>query len=83
MPVENLGKEGGKSKGVGMFFKALVQAVLILGAETWVMTPRMGRDLGGVPTQGSSKDHREAAPEVIGRELKIFTAGDGNAGSRV
>ena len=29
-----------------MFFKALVQAVLIFGSETWVLTPRMGRALG-------------------------------------
>ena len=45
--------------------------------------PPHGPGPGGVPTQGSSKDHREASPEVIGRELKISTAGDSNAGSRV
>ena len=32
---------GGKSIGVGTFFKAVTQAVLLFRAETWVMTPRM------------------------------------------
>ena len=31
----------------GMFFKAVVQAVLILWAETWVMNPHIGRYLKG------------------------------------
>ena len=30
---------GGGSEGVGTFFKAVTQAVLLFGAETWVMTP--------------------------------------------
>ena len=30
----------------GFFFKALVQAVLVFGSETWVVTPHMGRALG-------------------------------------
>ena len=42
-----LGREGANPKASGMFFKAVVQAVLIFGAETWVMTPHMGRSLGG------------------------------------
>ena len=33
------------------FFKAAIQAVLIFGAETWVVTPRMGKALGGFQTQ--------------------------------
>ena len=28
-------------------FKSVVQAVLLFGAETWVVTPRMGKALGG------------------------------------
>ena len=27
----------------GTFYKALVQVTLLFGAETWVMTPRIGR----------------------------------------
>ena len=30
----------------GQFFKAVTQAVLLFGAETWVLTPRMERALG-------------------------------------
>ena len=45
--------------------------------------PTNGPRPGGVPTQGSSKDHREAAPEVIGRSLVVSTSGDGDTGGRV
>ena len=36
---------GGRSEGVGTFFKAVTQAVFLFGAETWVLTPRMERAL--------------------------------------
>ena len=39
---------GGRVSGV--FFKAVVQSVLLFGAKTWVVTPRMGRVLGGSRT---------------------------------
>ena len=42
-----LGGGGPNTRVLGMFFKAVVQAVLIVGAETWVKTPLMGRALGG------------------------------------
>ena len=57
--------------------------LLISWVDTWVVTTRMGRALGGVPTQGSLTYHSEAALDVIGRELVISTNGDGNAGSGV
>ena len=41
-----LGREGANSRVSGVFFKAVVQAVLIFGSETWVLTPCMGQDLG-------------------------------------
>ena len=31
----------------GIFFKAVVQVVILFGLETWVTNPHMGRDLGG------------------------------------
>ena len=40
-----LSREGEEPWVSGFFFKAVVQAVLIFGAETWVVTPRMGRFL--------------------------------------
>ena len=42
-----LGREGAKTRVSGMFFKAVVQAVLIFGSEMWVTTPRMGGAIGG------------------------------------
>ena len=42
-----LGMEGGNTRVSGMFFKAVVQVIIIFWAETWVMTPCMGRVLGG------------------------------------
>ena len=37
----------------------------------------------GIPTQGSTTDHGEAAPEVSGRELVISTSVIVNAGSGI
>ena len=45
-----LGREGDIPRVSGMFLKAVVQAVLLFGSETWVITPCMGRALGGVST---------------------------------
>ena len=42
---------GGGASGISIFFKAVVQLVLIFGAETWVVTPRNGRVLGGFQYQ--------------------------------
>ena len=47
---------------MGLFFKAFVQAVFIFGAETWVLTPRMERDL--------SSFQRRVARWLTGRNPK-------------
>ena len=60
-----LGREGSSPRVSGMLFKEVVQAVIVFGAEAWVMTPHIGRYLGGVTTQGSSTNHWEAAPVAI------------------
>ena len=52
-----LEREGSIPRVSGMFFTAVVQAVLIFGLEMWVMTPRMGQDQGGVTTKGIQPDH--------------------------
>ena len=46
-----ISREGAELRVSGFFFKAMVQAVLIFGSETWTVTPRMGRDLGGFQDQ--------------------------------
>ena len=50
--VKNLGEGGGRGGGQGCrgYSKAMVQAVLLWGEETWVMTPCMSRPLGGSNT---------------------------------
>ena len=38
-------REGADPKVSGNFYKTVAQAVLLFGAETWVLTQRMERDL--------------------------------------
>ena len=45
-----LGREWVDLRVSGIFDKAVVQSVLIFGAEMWVMTPCMGRTLWGFIT---------------------------------
>ena len=40
-----MSREGVDLKVSGHFFKVVVQAVLLFGAKTWVLTPQMERDL--------------------------------------
>ena len=42
-----MGREGATARISGAFFKAVVQQVLLFGAETWVVTPKMERVLSG------------------------------------
>ena len=42
-----ISREGTAPRVYGFLFKAVVKSVLLLGAETWVATPCMGRVLGG------------------------------------
>ena len=46
-----LSREGAKPWVSGLFFKAVIQVVLIFGADTWMVTPHMGKALGGFQTQ--------------------------------
>ena len=43
-----LGREGANVQVSGALFKAVDQAVLLFGSNTWVMNPHMGWDIGGV-----------------------------------
>ena len=43
--LQILSWEGKDPKVSGHFFKAVVQAVLLSGVETWVLIPRMERSL--------------------------------------
>ena len=46
-----LSREGAAPRVSGFFFKAVVQVVLLFVLETWLVTPRMGKDLGGFQAQ--------------------------------
>ena len=60
--IEDTGKGGSQSRVSGTFFKAVVQAFLIFGAETWVMTPCIGQSLGGF--------HHRVAQQIRGSQPK-------------
>ena len=46
-----LSREGAAPRVPRLFFKAVVQAVLLFGVDTWVVTPRTRKALGGFQTQ--------------------------------
>ena len=46
-----LSREGAEPRVSGFFFKAVVQAVLLFCSDTWLVTPCMGRALGGFQDQ--------------------------------
>ena len=67
----------------GMFFKAVVNLVLIFGSETWVMTPptwdRPWGGGGGGSVQVGQMDYRESAPEDYGQKLGVNPIGGCNS----
>ena len=63
-----LSREGADPKSSGHFYTAVAQAVLLFGAETWVLTQRMERAL-------DSFQHR-VVRRITGRKLTI--QGDGS-----
>ena len=78
-----LSREGVDPKVSGKFYKAVAQAVLMFGAETWVLTPRMERSL--------DRFHNRVARRITGRqprrqggwELGVTAFGEGNGGSGI
>ena len=49
-----LNREGAEPWVSGFFVKTIVYAVLLFSSETWVVTPCIGRELGGVPGTGGA-----------------------------
>ena len=62
-----LSREGADPKVSGYFFKAVTQAVLLFGVDTWVITPRMEWAL-------SSFRHR-VERKITGRQQRIQGGG--------
>ena len=63
-----LGREGATPRISGSFFKAVVQQVLLFGAETWVVTPKMERAVSGFL--------HGAARRLTGRQARRGKNGD-------
>ena len=64
-----LSSEGAAPWVSGFFFKALVQVVLLFGEETWFVTPRMGKSLGGGSNPGGEMADGTATVEDNGWEV--------------
>ena len=76
-----LSREVATPRVSGLFFKAVIQAVLIFGAEIWVVTPRMGTALGGVSDTGGKTDDGTAPAEDNGWDIEIHLSSGGKGGS--
>ena len=78
-----LSMEGAALRALGLFFKAVIQVVLLFGAYTWVVTPPMGKALGGVQTQVARRVTGQLFAEDNGWEVKIHLGVGGKGGGRV
>ena len=61
----------------GHFNPAIVQAVLLFGADTWVATPWIGRLLGGFPPQVGAADIVKTTQEMVVWDLGVPPIGGG------
>ena len=59
-----LRREGVVPRVSGFLFKFVFYSVLLFSAETWVVTPRMGWFLGGVPGPGGMTVDRDDPAEM-------------------
>ena len=55
-------REGVDARTSGIFYLVIVQTVLLFDTETWVVTPHIGRLLGGV--------HRRVGRYITGNQLR-------------
>ena len=81
--VEDFEPGGGGFEGVGGFFTAVTQAVLLFGEETWVLNPRMERALSSFQHRVTRRLTRRQTRKRGGWELGIPLIGGGNGGSRL
>ena len=77
-----LGRERALPRVSGLFFKSTVQVFLIFGSETWVVTPRMGKALGGGSGPDGDTSDGTAPLEDTGREVDIHFSSNGTVGGR-
>ena len=75
-----LSSEGATPRVSRLFFKTVIQAVLLFGEETWVVTPRMGLALGGELYPGGETADRTAPTENNGQDVEIHLGSGGKGG---
>ena len=76
-----LSREGADLKVSGIFYKAVAHAVLLFGAETLVLTPRMEPALDSFQHRILQRITQEATAETGGWELGVSASDGGNGGS--
>ena len=74
---------GGGSEGVGTFFKAVTQAVLLFGAEKWVLNPRMERALSSFKHRVAQQLTGSQMRSRGGWDLEVPIIGGSNGGNRL
>ena len=67
----------------GFFFKSMVQALIMSGADTWVVTPFHGKVHEGVSDPGDEMADRTAPAENTRRDVEIYLGGGGKGGGRI
>ena len=83
MMMRILSREGARPRVSMFFFKAIVQLVLIFGADTWMFASRMGQVLGGVPMKVGAETDGKAPTSEAGREVRLHLSGGGKIGGGV
>ena len=78
-----LSREGAAPRVSSFFFEAVIQAVLLFGADTCVVTPRMGKALGGGSDPGDEMADGTSPTKDNGHEVDIHLGGGGKGGGRV
>ena len=63
-----------------MFFKEVVQAVILFRSYTWVLSPPHGTGPGKLPEHNCQTYNGEAAKATRGRGMELPTAGDSDGG---
>ena len=70
-----MGQEGVDARAMGIFYREVVQVVLLFGLDTWVM---WSQDSGQVSPPGEPMNNGAAAKTADRWELVVPTPGDGD-----
>lgn len=76
-----IGQEGADAWKLERLYLDIVQAILIIGLKTGLVTPHIRGVVGGVPPPGGMMDWGEATMSMRGWELGLPPTGGGHEGS--